>query len=290
MKVLLIGYGYWGKKIFATLSSIKDIKVLVFDKKNKDLDLEKILAENKNINHVFIATPEETHYQLVKKFILLSKNVFVEKPLCLNKGEAEELVKIAQEKKVNLFVDYIFLYENYLSEIKKLMKDPSLGTLTKVSSERFSSFIKDKKVLISDDLMIHDLYVFRYLLGSVVLPVKINSQYKTSLKNLALTFNLNNGVEVDVHYSYLKDETKRELVLSFTNGKISWIKNEKEELLRFERESMREIIVTNDPSPLEKSIRFFLEGNLEVNRYNDYISDVEILEQVRKNFYEYQSI
>ena len=88
--VALIGYGYWGKKIFKYLQESGDFKVkYVFfrglQKLNESTIREKygvefvktidLLMADKNVPNVIIATPVDTHYELTKKALLNSKNV-----------------------------------------------------------------------------------------------------------------------------------------------------------------------------------------------------------------------
>lgn len=53
----------------------------------------KDILDNKDVNTVFIATRHDSHAEYVLKSLRAQKNVFVEKPLCLN---AEELAEIEQ--------------------------------------------------------------------------------------------------------------------------------------------------------------------------------------------------
>ena len=43
----------------------------------------------KNINTIVIGTSHDTHYELVKQSIENSKNIFVEKPLCINNKQLD---------------------------------------------------------------------------------------------------------------------------------------------------------------------------------------------------------
>lgn len=52
---------------------------------------------------VYIASPHETHYAYIKKALEHNKHVLCEKPMCLNKIQAEELFECAKEKNVILF-------------------------------------------------------------------------------------------------------------------------------------------------------------------------------------------
>ena len=73
MKTLLIGNGYWGKIIKNKLKNITDLLYTADSKDNIE-----ILLNNNNIDFVFVCTPTETHYDIVKKCILNKKNHIIE--------------------------------------------------------------------------------------------------------------------------------------------------------------------------------------------------------------------
>ena len=87
-----------------------------------------MFLENKNfvnfikksdLDWIFIATPNSTHYQIVKKCLELKINVFCEKPLSTNLDEAEQLFRIAKKNKVKLYVSDIYSFQN--KKIKKII-------------------------------------------------------------------------------------------------------------------------------------------------------------------------
>ena len=96
----LVGCGNWGKKIKQIL--VKKTN-LIFIANTKISYKEKI---NK-VDWVFVATPDKTHFQIVKFLIKNKKNVFCEKPLTLNTSEADFLYKLAKKYKVKLYVNDI---------------------------------------------------------------------------------------------------------------------------------------------------------------------------------------
>ena len=51
------------------------------------------------INTLFIATRHDSHAELVVEALKKNKNIFVEKPLCINKQELNEIVKTLNEIK-----------------------------------------------------------------------------------------------------------------------------------------------------------------------------------------------
>ncbi len=50
------------------------------------------------------ATPETTHYPMTKESLLAGKHVFLEKPLALTLGEADELVALAKDRNLKFTI------------------------------------------------------------------------------------------------------------------------------------------------------------------------------------------
>ncbi|MGM9648309.1 MAG: Gfo/Idh/MocA family protein [Eubacteriales bacterium] len=57
-----------------------------------------ILASDGQIDAVYIATPNATHYALSKQMLTAGKHVLCEKPICVHPKEYEELLAIAKER------------------------------------------------------------------------------------------------------------------------------------------------------------------------------------------------
>lgn len=64
-------------------------------------DMEKFLSD-KEINVVYIATPNLLHYEQTKGALLAGKHVICEKPFCTRGDQAEELINLAKKKKLFL--------------------------------------------------------------------------------------------------------------------------------------------------------------------------------------------
>ena len=103
-KLGIIGIGDWGKNLVRDTSKISYVKKcsglgntknISWLKKNypsiQYVSDQKEIFTDKEIDAVIIATPINTHYNLVKKALLLKKHVFVEKPLSSTLSKAEEL-------------------------------------------------------------------------------------------------------------------------------------------------------------------------------------------------------
>ena len=103
-KIACIGGGYWGKNLIRNFS---DLEVLAWiceidsDRRARlgatyptarlTDDVHQVLADPE-VAGVVIATPAETHGELVREALLAGKDVFVEKPLCLSVEEGQQLV------------------------------------------------------------------------------------------------------------------------------------------------------------------------------------------------------
>ena len=71
-KVGLIGLGYWGKIINEKLEKFCDVK---FTCRSKDTYIDRL----DEVDWVVVATPNDTHYVIVRNCISAGKNVFCEK-------------------------------------------------------------------------------------------------------------------------------------------------------------------------------------------------------------------
>jgi UDP-2-acetamido-3-amino-2,3-dideoxy-glucuronate N-acetyltransferase len=148
--VALIGAGYWGKNLLRNFDSLEVLHTVcdlspnsldVFKKDYSHLnytsDFESILS-NPDINKIVIATPAQTHYSVAKMAIEAGKDVFIEKPLCLNPPEGEELIDLARKNKVIIFVGHLFHYHPYVKELKRVIEKGTIGDLQYISSHRLN--------------------------------------------------------------------------------------------------------------------------------------------------------
>src|ERR1051325_8184220 len=63
--------------------------------------------KNREIEAVYIsATPESTHYPIAKDCLSAGKHVFLEKPIAMTLGEADELIALAKSRKLKFTIGY----------------------------------------------------------------------------------------------------------------------------------------------------------------------------------------
>ena len=143
-----IGTGYWGINLVRDLSKIGvlkkiceiDTKIINNLKKDyPDLDITddwKSVLNDDSITAVVIALPAENHYKFTKEALENNKDVFVEKPLSLNLYEAEELVKLAEEKNKILMVGHVLRYHPCIKKIEEIIKNKIIGDLYYINCSR----------------------------------------------------------------------------------------------------------------------------------------------------------
>lgn len=278
-KVGLIGFGYWGQKVYNTISNISDTyKIIISDPLVKNsCEIAEILKD-KDIDDVFIVTPEETHFKIAKECLENNKNIFVEKPLCLKKNEALILTKLAHEKDRRLYVDYIFLFDPYVKKIKELIENFQIGELKNIYSVRHSTGVKKPNISVFEDLAIHDIYLGKFFTNEkcqkveTLAEIKINSQIHQASANFYYE-----NIILNAHYSWAQPISKRIMTFIGTAGSIVWDKENSEIFIYKNQELVSKIAVEQNQSPLEKSIISFFDTKKIFN----YVEDVEILENIK---------
>lgn len=146
----LIGAGYWGKNLarnfhaLGALHTLADLSQAILDtygaeydgvRKIRDIDS---LWGDSAITRVAIAAPAVLHYRLAKAALLAGKDVFVEKPLCLDLGEARELITLARDHGRILMVGHLLQYHPMVRHLQELVASGQLGPICYVTSNRLN--------------------------------------------------------------------------------------------------------------------------------------------------------
>ncbi len=174
MKVGLIGLGYWGKILHSKLEKICDVE---FTCRSKDTYLDKL----DGVDWVFVSTPNDTHYEIVRNCLWFGKNVFCEKPLTLTQEQSEKLYEFAEMRNVKLYVDDIQNYRNY---------DFKIMENNLVERRKLGGNLKDVLYM----LTYHDLYVlYKYVKYSeiediILIDNKSKLHFKIKFSDISIEF------------------------------------------------------------------------------------------------------
>lgn len=82
----------------------------------------KDVIENNSVNTVIIATRHNSHAEYVLRSLRAKKNVYTEKPLCLNRNELNEIAAEYQNAKVQLMVGFNRRFSPMVQELKQSLR------------------------------------------------------------------------------------------------------------------------------------------------------------------------
>lgn len=95
------------------------------------------------IDFVCIVTPNSSHYDIAKEFLLHDINVVCEKPLCSEVSSAEELQKIARERGLMFAVTYTYSGYGMVKQAKQLIEKGTIGKIINVNAEYLQEWLID---------------------------------------------------------------------------------------------------------------------------------------------------
>lgn len=235
-ELALIGAGYWGKNLARNFNAIGALHTLCdtsdevlgsygadYDgvARTKSLD---VVMENPAINKVAIAAPAHLHYQIAKAALLADKDVYVEKPLCLDLSEGKELVDLAANRKRMLMVGHLLQYHPCVVEIQRLVNSGELGRVQYITSNRLNlgKIRQEENALWS--FAPHDISVILSLVGGR-LPQEVRcvggSYLTEGVADTTLTsFKFEGGVRAHVYVTWLNPFKEQKLTVVGSHGMI----------------------------------------------------------------------
>jgi len=178
-RVAVIGLGYWGPNLVRNFYAVagEDLRICCDRDKERAAGIARTYPSIKTvtdpeevfrdpqIDAVAIATPVSTHHALARAALKAGKHVLVEKPLAATVEQAEDLVRLARQKKLVLMVDHVYVYSPAIRKIKELYDGGALGKLLFIDSVRINLGLFQRDVNVVWDLAPHDLSIVDYLVG-----------------------------------------------------------------------------------------------------------------------------
>lgn len=220
LKVGIIGTGHLGKlhtKLFQQIENGELIGVYDVDyEKAKNVAAEFNVSAFNSMGNLFdkveavvIVASTSAHYELAKQAFDRNKHVFVEKPITSQIWEAEELVRLSDQKKLNFQVGHIERFNPALVSLEKYDLNPMF-----VQTDRLSQFNpRGTDVAVVLDLMIHDIDIILSLVKSEVKDVRASGVPVVSdsidIANARIEFE--NGAVANVTASRISQKKMRKM-------------------------------------------------------------------------------
>ncbi len=180
MKVVQVGYGYWGaniaNKLLASdrfeLAALCEILPDRAAKARKALPLSVEISDDytryldrKDVEGFIVATQTVNTFEIGMRAMAMGKHVFMEKPIATTVDRTHLLIAQAQKAGVIMHCDHIMLYNPYYRYIKQMIDRGELGDIYyfDVSKLNLGPIRKDVNALM--DLAVHDVAVIDWISG-----------------------------------------------------------------------------------------------------------------------------
>ncbi len=142
IRAAIVGIGTWGQNLVRSVEGSERIRFVAgatgtpakaeaFCRERGIAlsDSYESLLKSKDVEAVVLATPHSLHCEQIIAAAKAGKHVFVEKPLGLDRKQAERAVKACADASVVLAVGYNWRFQPALAEIRRMLEDGRLGTL-----------------------------------------------------------------------------------------------------------------------------------------------------------------
>lgn len=234
LKAGIFGLGHLGKihlkvlkEICAERSNVELAGVYDTDKEKNEV----ISKENgfeiynsadeliKKINTAIIVTPTSTHFEIASKCISSDINTFIEKPVTDTSEQANELVKLSQNKKIKIQIGHIERFNAAILALDNYNISPMF-----IETHRLSQFNpRGTDVSVIQDLMIHDIDIILNLVKSKVKRIDANGVAiitdKIDIANARIKFE--NGCVANITASRISQNKMRKMRLFQKSAYIS---------------------------------------------------------------------
>jgi|SRR5579871_930396 len=238
IRIGVVGYGYWGPRIVrnfaaaegAAVTTICDKSLGALSRAEREFphirvttDLCDVLAAP-DIDAVAVITPVWTHFELAKAALENGKHVFVEKPFTSTTAQAQELIELAERKRLKIMVDHTFLFTGAVKKIKQLVDDGAVGDLYYYDSTRVNLGLFQHDVNVIWDLAPHDLSIMDHIIGRKPECVTANGQcHLNGLEDMAyLTIYFSSKIIAHINVNWISPVKVRTTLIGGEKKMLVW--------------------------------------------------------------------
>lgn len=282
-RIAVIGAGNFGKNHVSNFHKLGALKVVA--EPNNELrtklsaeypDVKFIpdyapLLESDEIDAASIVTPVFTHHTIGMEFLKAGKDVFIEKPMTLDSGEALQLVEMAEAEDRILMVGHLLIYQPAIAKIRELIAEGAIGDVFTYHQER-KKLGKARSVESALwSLGVHDVAVLHHLIGEA--PTEVVASGHCGLQSaiaddVYLHATFPSGVKANIHNSWLWPERRFQLTIAGSKGFLVY--DEGKHTVTLHKKSIdpetlensdegEEIVFEGSAQPLEIELSHFLD-------------------------------
>jgi predicted dehydrogenase len=239
LRVAVVGLGRWGPNHVRAFSSLTDAEVVAGVDPDPDArerlrlrytdvpctgELAPVLA-NEEVDAVVVATPTNSHAEIVEQALAAGKHVLCEKPISHRSDLAWQLARLAQERGRELMVGHIFLFNPGIQCLCRETNTERLGRPYYVKAVRTNLGPFRSDVNAAWDLASHDIYIFSALLGAQPMEVSaVGSSYlRQPVEDIVfITLRYPEEVIGHIHVSWLDPRKVRHITVVGEKAMVTW--------------------------------------------------------------------
>ncbi len=268
MKFLIIGCGSIGQRHLKNLRNLGFIDIQVFDSDKKLMEkiCKKFKINNlnslniKNVNCTLICTPPSSHIKFAKKALESGSHVFIEKPLSDSLKGIKILKKIADKKKLNVFVGYSFRFDKGLEMVKKLLSSNAIGKIISYDAyegwhlsnwrpgQKYQNSYTTKRSMGGGMILdgSHELNYLQWLGGKIISVYCMHSKIPKISKNVEgiaeILVKFNSKAIGRIHLDFVNPKYNRHCEILGDEGRIMWsFKNKEIEIQKTHNKKIKKI-------------------------------------------------
>lgn len=276
MKFAVIGTGRFGKHYVRLLRETEGV-VLAATASRDTGNVEEIM-NNADIEAVVLATPAETHFELVRKAVIAGKHVLVEKPMVLSVKEALAVRKLVLKSPKVFMVAHQYLYHDLIRFLKTEISKGNLGRIFQMSAECLLPGPVREDVGIFGDESPHEFAILDFLTGPAAVR-KASGVRTDRVANAKIS--LDSGLTLEFNFSSVAEKKFRRRTFVGKLGRAVFDDSEGtgylEIIFRDGREVRPQISVTE---PLRSELEHFISC---VKNHRTPLTDIEHALRVVRN-------
>jgi len=220
LRTAVVGVGYLGQfhaEKYAMLPNSELVAVVDLDRERAAAvagklgtqactDYREIIDQ---VDAVSIAVPTRFHFEVARAFLENGVNVLLEKPITTTLAEADELIRIAAEKKAVFQVGHLERFNPVILALDGVVCKP--GFIESLRIAPFKPRGTDVNVVL--DLMIHDIDIIQHIVGSKVKQINsIGAPVFTEEEDIAnARIQFENGCVANVTASRISMKSERRM-------------------------------------------------------------------------------
>jgi predicted dehydrogenase len=230
VRVGVVGFGYWGPNLVRNLDRLGDaVLVAACDTSEANLaklsglypgvatttDLDALLSGH-DLDAVVVATSAPSHFSVAKRVIEAGLHCYVEKPMTLTSADAQELVRLADDRGVVLMVGHLMEYHSAINWIRDYIASGELGDVLYLYGQRLNLGKVRTEENAFWSLAPHDVSIVLYLLGET--PDRVSANGVAVLHDgvhdtVFANMHFPSGKMANIHVSWLDPHKVRRLTI-----------------------------------------------------------------------------